>query len=510
MQPEAAASLDSPSRPVSPINWLFSWPLIVGVLVYLYVFYAGSGLLNDGDTFWHVATGQWILQHGAVPSGDPFSHTMPGAPWTAHEWLSEVLLATAHKLGGWTGVVALTATMFSAAIALLTRAVLKAIEPVYALIFATYAVLMTASHLLARPHILATPLMMIWLIELVRASDEQRRPSLWLLPLMTLWANMHGGFTLGLALVGPFALEAVIAARQAQRAIPVAKSWATFLLLAIASSLVTPHGPQGILFTWHVLFNSSYALAHIGEWASPNFHGLQVLEIWLLGGLALFIYQGLRLPPIRLLLLLGLLHLGLKHVRYVELLGLLAPVFLAAPLAVQWQQRRQGKPQVEAVDRFFQKLAQPAGHGATMLGLGFLLSFTVLLVQLKPVQIDESSAPTQAIKAVQNVGLRGPVLNEYGWGGHLIYANIAPFIDGRADIYGDDFLKKYIEALGLKESDGLQKLIAQYKVEWTLLPPGSPAVALLDHLPEWRRLYADKTAVVHAKSQRQAVELEKP
>lgn len=500
MQPESTASLISNPRPISQSSWLFSWPLIVGVLVYLYVLYGGSALLNDGDTFWHIATGQWILQHGAVPSVDPFSHTMPGAPWTAHEWLSEVLLAGAHQLGGWTGVVALTGLMFSTAIALLTRALLKSIEPIYALVFAIYAVLMTASHLLARPHILATPLMIIWLIELVRASDEQRRPSLWLLPLMTLWANMHGGFTLGLALVGPFALEAVIAARQEQRAIPVAKSWATFLLLAIASSLVTPHGPQGILFTWHVLFNSSYALAHIGEWASPNFHGLQVLEIWLLGGLALFMYQGLRLPPMRLLLLLGLLHLGLKHVRYVELLGLLVPVFLAAPLAVQWQQRRQGKQQLEAVDLFFQKLAQPAGSGATLLILTFLLSFTVLVSKIKPTQMDESSAPTLAIKAVQEVGLRGPVLNEYGWGGHLIYANIAPFIDGRADIYGDDFLKIYIEAIGLKESDGLEKLLAQYKIEWTLLPPGSPAIALLDHLSEWRRLYADKTAVVHVKA----------
>ena len=219
-------------------------------------------------------------------------------------------------------------------------------------------------------------------------------------------------------------------------------------------------------------------------------------------------YQGLRLPPIRLLLLLGLLHLALKHVRYVELLGLLAPVFLAAPLAAQWQQRRQSQQQVEALDRFFLKLAQPAGYGAGMLALGFVLSFTFLLAKIKPIQMDESSAPTQAIKAVQTAGLRGPVLNDYGWGGHLIYADIAPFIDGRADIYGDDFLKTYIEALALKESDGLEKLIKQYKVEWTLLPPGSPAITLLDHLPEWRRLYADKIAVIHVKSP--SIEAQKP
>ena len=509
MQP-LSTSFGLTSKPIDRSAWLFSWPLLVGVLVYLYMFYAGSTLLGDGDTYWHIATGQWILQHGAVPSTDPFSHTMLGAPWTAHEWLSEVLLAIAHDYGSWTGVVALTALMFSTAIALLTRALLKSIEPIYAIVFALYAVLLTAAHLLARPHILATPLMMIWMIGLVRASDEKRMPSLWLLPVMTLWANMHGGFTLGLALVFAFALEAILAARQEQRVVPLAKSWAIFLLLAIASSLVTPHGPQGILFTWEVLFNSSYALAHIGEWQSPRFHGIQPLEIWLLGGLALFMYQGLRLPPVRLMLLLGLLHLALKHVRYVELLGLLTPVFLAAPLAAQLQLRRQDQQQLETLDLFFKKLTRPAGTGAAALALVFLFAFTLLTLKAKPIQLDETSAPIQAIKAVQVAGVNGPVLNEYGWGGHLIHANIAPFIDGRADIYGDDFLKTYMEALALKETDGLEKLLEKYKIEWTLLAPGSPAVTFLDHLPEWRRLYTDKTAVVHVSTQHKSVATQKP
>jgi hypothetical protein len=171
-----------------------------------------------------------------------------------------------------------------------------------------------------------------------------------------------------------------------------------------------------------------------------------------------------------------------------------------APLAAQWQQRRQNTQQLEAADRFFQKWVQPASLGAIGLTLALLLSFSFLVFKIKPIPIDESSAPIQAIKAVQAQGLRGPVLNEYSWGGHLIYADIAPFIDGRADMYRDVFFKAYLEALTLKESDGLEKLLDRYKIEWTLLPPGSPAVTLLDHLPEWRRFYADKTAVVHVRA----------
>jgi hypothetical protein len=104
------------------------------------------------------------------------------------------------------------------------------------------------------------------------------------------------------------------------------------------------------------------------------------------------------------------------------------------------------------------------------------------------------------VQAVRKARLSGPVLNEYGLGGYLVYAGIAPFIDGRADMYGDNFLKEYMEAVSLKSSDGLPKLLQKYRIEWTLMPPESPAVALLDHLPEWRRLYADKVAVVHVRN----------
>ena len=86
----------------------------------------------DGDTYWHVATGRWILENGVVPTQDPFSHTMRGTAWTAFEWLSQVILAAAHQLGGWTGLVALTALAFAATIALLTRALLRWLEPIYA------------------------------------------------------------------------------------------------------------------------------------------------------------------------------------------------------------------------------------------------------------------------------------------------------------------------------------------------------------------------------------------
>lgn len=490
-------SVASNERASTRSAWLFSWPLIVGAFVYLFSLSQAEKLLKDGDTYWHIAAGQWILKQGTVPTHDPFSHTMRGAPWTAHEWLSEVVLALAHDSAAWTGVAAVTAIAFAATIALMTRALLRTLEPIYALLFAALAVAMTGGHLLARPHILAMPLMMLWTIGLVQASESRRAPTLWLLPTMTLWANMHGGFTLGLALAFAFALEAVWNARQEQRVRSAIKRWSIFLIFAVACSLLTPHGTEGIRYTWQIFFESSYALGRIGEWQSPSFQKIQPLEIWLMTGLAMILYQGIRLPPFRLLLLLGLLHLALKHARNIELLGLLVPLILATPLATQWRRTPSTTRQLDQVDRLFKELARPAGIGAVTLTLAALLSLTLGLTRVLPILPPESAAPDRAIRTAQDARIKGPVLNDYGWGGYLVYLGIPPFIDGRADMYRDAFLREYIEALALKETDGLIKLLQKYEIEWTLLPPGSPAVTMLDFRPEWRRLYADKTAVVH-------------
>jgi len=475
-----------------------SWPLIIGALTYLGFLACGNLLLGDPDTYWHIAAGRWIIEHATIPVHDPFSHTMLGSPWTAHEWLSEVILALVYQAFSWAGVIALTAAAFAGAIAILTRFLLKDFEPVHALIFAALAVMMTAPHLLARPHVLAMPLLVLWTAQLVRGAEQGRAPSFWLLPIMTLWANLHGGFTLGLALTLFFAVEGVLHARQKNETFQAVKSWALFVGLSLISALLTPHGIKGILFTLQIL-SGSYALDHIGEWQSPSFHGIQPLEIWLLAGLAVALHQGLRFPFMRLILLLGLLHLALKHGRNIELIGLLTPLFLAVPLARQWQKRAEAGRQLAKVDLFFQSLAKPASHrtaAVTMAGLGLI---TLLSVQLNSPVPKEEISPTGALQAVRKAHLTGPVLNEYRFGGYLIYAGIPPFIDGRADMYGDDFMKEYIESVDLTTSDGLQKLLQKHHIEWTLLPPRIAAVALLDHLPEWHRLYADKVAVVHVR-----------
>jgi hypothetical protein len=484
----------------SSSKWLFSLPLVIASYVYLRFILRGEEVLYDGDTYSHIAAGKWILENGAVPTHDPFSHTMRGAPWTAFEWLSQVVLAVSHQLAGWTGPVAITVFAFAASIALLTRSLLRSLEPIHVVLFVGLAISMTGGHVLARPHIIAMPLMMIWTIGLVRASDERRSPRLWLLPLMVIWANLHGSFTLGIAFAFAFSAEALLAARGHPRLANVVRSWGLFLLITLVCSMMTPHGPRGLWVTWQVLFQDTYALARINEWRSPNFHDFQPLELWLLGGIAVALHQGLRLPPVRLMLLLGLIHLSLKHGRYVELLGLLAPTFLAAPFASQWRERQHAKPQLQIADRFFQQLSKPAGYGAVAVTFSAFLAVHLWIAQARPISPSAVRVPGAAIQAAEAAGLKGPVLNAYEWGGYLIYMGIPPFIDGRSDMYRDAFIEEFVTALEVRGSQGLARLLDKHKISWTVLPPGASAVALLDRMPEWRRVYADTIAVVHART----------
>ncbi|MHC2581832.1 hypothetical protein ACVI1J_006013 [Bradyrhizobium diazoefficiens] len=84
-------------------------PLCVGAGAYLFFLYVGDTLLQDSDSFWQIKVGQWILDHGAVPTTDFYSFTRTGAPWISTSWLSQVLLAFSHAQWDWAGPVILTA-----------------------------------------------------------------------------------------------------------------------------------------------------------------------------------------------------------------------------------------------------------------------------------------------------------------------------------------------------------------------------------------------------------------
>jgi len=473
-----------------------SWPLLAGSVTFLLLFTC-SALLNDGDTYMHIATGRWIFDHGAVPASDPFSHTLRGAQWTAHEWLAQLFFAAAYAAAGWSGVVSLTATAYAIALALLTRYLLRHLEPIRALLFVAMAASLAAPHMLARPHALVAPLLVLWCISLLRARETQRAPPLWLSLAVVLWANLHGSFPLALVLGAVFAAEGTLATTGEARW-QAARTWGIFLIAAFAASLLTPQGVDGWRFVGD-LHRLSFSLSRIGEWRAPDFQQLQPLEIWLLLATALVLLRGLRLPPLRIALLLGLLHLALQHARHGELLGLLAPIIVAEPFGAQSAATDGDTGQASELDRRFAALAQPASGAATALVLTALAAAAFAVIRVDTLRPAPAASPVTALQAVRAAAPAGPVFNAYEFGGYLIFSGVAPYIDGRADLYGDEFVMGFSRAATLSPPELLPRLLEHHQIGWTLLQPDLPAVALLDQLPGWRRLYADGTAVVHVR-----------
>ena len=476
-----------------------SWPLLVSLLALIGALSRTRfhSPLADPDTYWHLATGRWILAHGSVPRSDPFSHSMPGAEWTAHEWLSELVLVGIHQLAGWDGLIVMVALLFAGTLAYVMHFLQARMEPVHALLFTAFAGSMMMSHLLARPHVLGWLMLAFWVGTLVDASEHRRGPPWRLLLLMVLWANLHGSFTLGLALGVALALDAVLNCTPGQRR-AVALRWTGFIGLAVVAAMITPSGWKGVWFTIHVM-NMTYALDVIEEWRSPDFHQPQILEVWLMLMLLIAFTGRVRLPWLRLLLVLGLTHLALKYQRNVPVLGLVAPFLMAAPLARRWRETAGAGRDAESLDLVFRTLTAPARRGAIVASamLAALLIGTMLQAnRFEPVV---ENTPKTAVQAAVRAGAIGPVLNSYRFGGYLIYSNIPVFMDGRSDMYGDELLKRYNGVLSLQKPEDLPRLLEEYHINWTLLEPGTPALALLDKMPGWRRIYSDEIAVVHVR-----------
>jgi len=474
-----------------------SWPLIVGLAAFARAVANPKALLGDPDTYLHLAAGRWMIEHRAMPSADPFSHSLAGAHWVIHEWLSEVVMAAVYAAGGWRGLVLLTAACFALGAALLTRGVLRRAEPLTALILAMGGVALFLPHLLARAHILALPVSVAWCAALFAARDEGKEPPYAVLPLMLLWANLYGGFMFGLALAAYLALEAVVFPAASRGRLGELWCWAAFVLLAAALSFATPNGIAGFLQPIRMA-QMPVLQATFNEWQATDFSQFQPLELWILGPILLGFTTGVRLPLSRLALVLVLIHLALVHARHADLLGFVGPLAVAGALGPQIVERMGGKTRSSLGD-LLARLTPPAPWPA--LG-AVVIACLLIAVAAMPRPItrgDDDITPLSALDAAEKLGLSGPVFNSEAFGGYLIFRGVPSFIDGRIEMYGDDFLKSYMAESGGSEP-ALTNMLARYHIAWTLLLPGDGAAGALDHLAGWKRVYADKWAVVHTRT----------
>jgi hypothetical protein len=465
-------------------------PLCAGVGTYLFVLVTGDSLLQDSDSFWQIGMGQWIIDHAAMPYADFYSFTHAGDAWLSNAWLSQVLFASVYAHHGWAGVVVLAALAVAAAIALLVHLLEPYAEPAHRILLAMLALALSWHHLLARPHILALPLLVGWCGGLIAAADRRASPPWLLLPLIALWANLHGGFVLGLALIAPVALEAVWTA-DADKRIAVAARWAMFGLAALVACCCTPYGWNTLVAAARIL-SLGDVLSVLSEWQPVDFSSFGLFEASLLGLIGLALYRGIAVPPPRIVLLLLLTQMALAHVRSIDAFAFLMPLALAKPFADHWRPRRPVIAAREAapfsVVSWLAMLAVATGTLASTAAYTGHHDFVFVKTQ----------TPAAAVDALKQYGAKR-VFNAYEFGGYLISRGIPTFIDGRAELYGEKYVLSYFDAVAARDIDRLTALLDDNGIDATLLPPHAPAAQILDRMSGWRRLYADDIAIVHVR-----------
>jgi hypothetical protein len=459
--------------------------LWLGAGLYVLLLINSTGLLNDADTYWQIAVGQWMLDHGAMPRVDVYSFSMPGEAWISSSWLAQVIFAAGYNLAGWTGPVVIAVAAIAATFALLAHILERRIPAIYAALVALVAMVLSAPHFFVRPHVLAMPVMLLWAHGLMTASERRQPPSFRLLPLIALWANLHGGFVFGLVLAGAFAIDAWWNAETSQRK-SLALRWIAFGLAALIACCVTPYGWQSILASRRIL-DLGELLKLISEWAPADFSKPSPFEFTLLALIAGALYRGVKLSPPRIALVLGLLHMALSHGRNLEIFALLLPIVVLTPLSQQYA-------------------LQPSGSGRATPGLLAVLAValaitTWTLATHRAFAPPKTHSPAAAVDAVKAHNLRR-VLNDRAFGGYLIWRQMPVYIDGRAELYGEKFTMAYYNALELKDVGQFLALLKDNDIDGLLLQPGTPALGLLDRLGAWRRVYADDVAVLYARADR--------
>ena len=494
-----------------------------------------SKLLDDAGTGWHIRDGQRILETHSFPRTDSFSSTMNGRPWYAWEWLFDLAIAGVHHRMGLNGVVFCTALVIAATFALLFRFTVKRGGglPV-TVVLLVLSIGASTIHLFARPHVLSWLLAVIWFRVLdssESAAPGKDRRLVWLPVLMLLWANVHGGFLLGFALLGLYlaggAVEyfmsrspvetqlAVSPAESRQTIAKRLKHLLTITALALLASLVNPYGYKLHVHVYQYLTNR-FLMNHIDEFLSPNFHGVaqQCFAALLLITILALASARNRLRPTHLLVIVFAAYSGLYASRNLPTSSILLTL-IVAPILSQRIAAGVGHP--ARMQRFFSRLHlfsermdkmefRLRGHlwpvALTVFGFAICLQQGRLgSHQIMDAHFDAKRFPVQAVNAIAQRGLGAPIFAPDYWGGYLIY-RLYPqnqvVVDDRHDLYGEQFLKDYLRVTHV--APGWDRVLDEKHVALVLTTTESSLANILRETAGWQITYEDPVAALFERS----------
>jgi hypothetical protein len=478
----------------------------LSLLAYSILLLAGPYVLQDPDTLWHIRTGQWILQHAQVPTVDFYSYTFAGKPWISTEWLAEVLYAAAFNLAGWRGVTIVAITACAAIVGIVCFYLLRYLRFTVAVGWAVAAAAATSPHFIARPHILSYVILAIWIINLLDAYDQEKPdiPRLVILaPLMVIWANIHGSFTFGLTLLAIFSLFCLYHYFLQRNYVKCRRIVIVAVAVALCSFL-TPYGMLPALMTTK-LVSMKFVTSYIIEWQTPNFQETLYRPIYLVSILSAIAGLGIRLRGARLVVYALITFTGLRYIRGLLMFFFVVPIVLARPagasarfLAPEVPRAKAGESDEKAdpILAFLQRRSTAVVICLCVLAIATTASMWWRHDILPP----KRNTPEAALDFVRSKNISGNVFNDYQFGGYLIWSGIPTFIDGRAELFGDDFVRQYSETDSIADFRKAFKVLDDYKVNWVILTPQDALTHAITTGP-WDEVYSDKDAVVFVRRQ---------
>ena len=474
-------------------------------------------LLGDGDTGWHIRTGEWILNHHQVPYSDIFSFSRPGAPWFAWEWLWDVTFALLFRSWGMAAVV-LASTL---AICLTTVALFRLIRRKCENGLVAIAVTLLATggcaiHWLARPHLFTLLFLTLTLHITDRASLGRTKLLGWLIPLTLLWTNLHGGFfVIFLVLacyIGSDLLNALIEPDPVLRRgfLSCTKPWLATAAACLAASFINPYGWQ---LHRHLIqyITDPYPLKYIQEFRSMDFHSPVVVyfEPLMIAALAASVWAARQRRFAEVFLVMGWMHMALIAQRNLPLFAI-----AAAPLVAEGAVALIRSARFSALNRIVGRVAawfqnasssveetDRIGRVHLVSAAGFAL-VGLLLFAPRPINsrfistYDPAVYPEKALPLLL-AGETHRIFSDDEWGDYLIY-KLYPakkvFVDGRSDFYGDDFGEEYIRLLSVEE--GWNKTLDRFGIDTVVLSPKLSLSSTLKISRDWRVVYDDHVSLV--------------
>jgi hypothetical protein len=474
----------------------------VFVLFYCLILLRAPLLLHEPDTLWQIRTGQWTLDHARVPTSDFFSYTAAGKPWVSMQWLSQVIYALTFNAGGWHAMAVLAATSSAAIVGIVCFYLLRHLRFSVAIGCALLTGAAIGPHFTARPHVFSYVLLALWMISLLNAYDDKKfdlPPLLTLAPLMILWANIHGSFTYALTMLYIFSACCLFHNFVAR---DFAKCRHVVIVAAVttACAAATPYGIMPAFMTT-TLVSMKFASGYINELRSPDFQASTFVLIYFVAIFLVMAGLGIRLGGARLISFGLAAATGLRYMRALFMFFLLAPIILARPAVRCFPPLARQSFATESSDSgaapdallgLLQKYATAVLVGCVALAVLTTVSFW----RREDIVPSKTIAPEAAIDFVKRANITGNVFNSQIFGGYLIWSGIPVFIDGRLEVYGDAFLRKYAQTVGLADVTKAYAVLDEYNIQWAILNPYEPLVGELARNTAWDKAYADADAVV--------------